>query len=125
MTYTYGQTKPLADRVAALHKEIRQLQQILAQQQAEADFKAALTIEQANTEVNRIIHAAIKAADDLRHQTERQCAAAKMVAENEANRIRERAYLEGRARADTHRIEHDHRMTGNQRRELLTRELRR
>lgn len=123
--YVHGQTRPLADQIARLQQETIRLRQRIDTAQAEADFTAALTIEQANTEAHRIITAAIDAADKIRHQSEQARSAAKVIAENETNRIRERAYLEGRARADTQRIEHDHRMTGNQRRQQLEHALRR
>lgn len=123
--YVHGQTRPLAEQLARLQQETIRLRQRMNEAQAEADFTAALTIEQANTEARRIITAAIAAADQIRHQTEQANTATKALAENEANRIRERAYLEGRARADTHRIEHDHRMAGNTRRQRLEHALRR
>lgn len=123
--YVHGQTRPLAEQLARLQQETIRLRQRLNEAQAEATFAAALTIEQANAEAHRIITAAIAAADKIRHQSEQASTATKALAENEANRIRERAYLEGRARADTQRIEHDHIMAGNTRRQRLEHALRR
>ena len=92
-----------------------------------AQKEAAEIINAALTEARNTINAAIEAAADVRENA-RQLAVEgrkKLVeAEADAARIRERAYLEGRVRADAQRVEHDRIVAGNQRRAQLTKDLR-
>lgn len=121
----HGATRPLAETLASLHQQIIQLRKHITDEQTAAANTAAGTIARANTEAHRIITEAITAADTIRAQTDRAAATARALAENEANLIRERAYLEGRARADEHRITHDNQTAGNRRRQQLEHHLRR
>lgn len=89
---------------------------VLEQRAAAASIRADKVLAEANTQSNRIILEAIAAADKL-------IAAAKVTAERESGRIRERAYLEGRVLADAQRIEHDNRIRGDHRRARLANEL--
>lgn len=121
--YVYG-----GDLAARLE---RQMSALTAAQHrtAEADQRAATVLAEANTAAHKIITDAINAADNQRTKATADVARiisnAKMRAEQESSRIREHAYLEGRTRADAHRIEHDQRIAGNKRRKQLEHTLRR
>lgn len=90
MTYNPEQTRK---RNAAMIE--RQRAELARLEIIEAD-----TLHRANQAANHILQAAIRHADQI-------TANARILAEHEANIIRERAYMEGRALADRERVTFD------------------
>lgn len=103
----------------------RQLSALTAAQRrvVAADKQATKTTADANRAANKILTEAIKSADKHRIKAQRDADRiihnAKILAERESSLIRERAYLEGRTRADAHQIETDKQAAGTRRRDQL------
>ncbi|WP_427017828.1 hypothetical protein ACQCSX_04235 [Pseudarthrobacter sp. P1] len=112
-TYQYGRSR--TEQAASLDRQLRSA----ALLEKTAHETAAKILADADTAARALIAAAIAQADRIRAATDKKTSRALIAAEHEANRIRERAYLEGRARADAQRIEHDRHLAATQRREAL------
>ncbi|WP_102158690.1 hypothetical protein [Zhihengliuella halotolerans] len=119
-----------AEALERQHQHLHDLQEQAKRLQQQVDRLKARIVDDARAESARIVgeardialsvlETAHATADRVRSEAANHAAAARMEAEREAALIRERAYLEGRARADQNRLQFDELQAARQRRRTL------